>query len=246
MQKGFKIFMFHSALEEFKPAELEDVEAQSVAALPKKFNYYAGGHVHYVYQTKYGGGVLAYPGPLYPNNFKELEEYRNGSFFLVDEQCNLEQVPIKVKDVAVLRFFANWKSAFELQEEIELASQKIDSSDKIVLLRISGTLKSGKPSDINFKDIFAKMPLAYFIMKNTGMLQALEIDGVKVENGTVEQVEAKILDQFTGLLSFEGADEKVLISSMMQALDKEKAEGEKVADFEKRLLDDVLKMMPVE
>ena len=46
--EGFKIFLFHTAIEEFKPNDLKHVECQSYDELPKGFNYYAGGHVHYI------------------------------------------------------------------------------------------------------------------------------------------------------------------------------------------------------
>ena len=45
---GFKIFMFHSALDELKPSEMKEVEAMPITMLPEGFDYYAGGHVHIV------------------------------------------------------------------------------------------------------------------------------------------------------------------------------------------------------
>jgi len=70
-EPGFKIFMFHTAIEELKPKELEKIEAQSLSLLPKNFNYYAGGHLHYKQSIKKEGyGLITYPGPLFPDNFK--------------------------------------------------------------------------------------------------------------------------------------------------------------------------------
>jgi len=89
-EKGFKIFMFHTALEEFKPKDLEKVDCQSYMDLPKNFNYYAGGHVHYVFDVdKEGYGKIAYPGPLFPNNFKEIDELKNGGFYIVIDNFSL-------------------------------------------------------------------------------------------------------------------------------------------------------------
>lgn len=80
-EKGFKIFMFHTALTEFKPEELESMESQPLELLPKNFDYYAGGHVHYVFNKKEPGyGVIVYPGPLFPNSFSEFEKLENGGF----------------------------------------------------------------------------------------------------------------------------------------------------------------------
>ncbi|MEK6951660.1 MAG: DNA repair exonuclease, partial [Nanoarchaeota archaeon] len=44
-EPGFKIFLFHTTLEEFKPKDLEKIQGESYSSLPKNFNYYAGGHV---------------------------------------------------------------------------------------------------------------------------------------------------------------------------------------------------------
>ena len=46
-EEGYKIFMFHTAISELKPAHLEKMEAQPLSMLPAGFNYYAGGHVHH-------------------------------------------------------------------------------------------------------------------------------------------------------------------------------------------------------
>jgi hypothetical protein len=51
-EPGYKIFMFHTALSEFKPNDMEHMEAQPLSLLPKNFNYYAGGHVHYIFQKQ--------------------------------------------------------------------------------------------------------------------------------------------------------------------------------------------------
>jgi len=140
-EPGFKIFMFHTALEEFKPEGMGSMEAQSVASLPKGFDYYAGGHVHYILQKPYGNGFLAYPGALFPNNFKELEEYKCGSAFLYDNG-NMRLVKFPLKDVVSLRFNANGKSADEIYSEICNTISEVDVDDKIITLRVEGTAAS--------------------------------------------------------------------------------------------------------
>ena len=93
-EEGYKIFMFHTAINEFKPRGLENMEGESVASLPNNFNYYAGGHVHYIFKREYGKGYLTFPGALFPNNFKELEEWKCGGLYLIEDN-NLEYIPIK-------------------------------------------------------------------------------------------------------------------------------------------------------
>ena len=51
-EEGYKIFLFHSLLSEFKPTDMEKVDSQPLSLLPKNFNYYAGGHPHFVFNRK--------------------------------------------------------------------------------------------------------------------------------------------------------------------------------------------------
>lgn len=236
-EDGFKIFMFHTAINEFKPADLEKMEGQSFASLPKNFNYYAGGHVHYIFDRKEEGSLLTFPGALFPNNFKELEEFKHGGFYIVDEQLNFEYIPIKLKEVVSILLNVDGKSTMETESEIR--RNLVNINDKIVTLRIEGTLSMGKPGDINFKRIFEENN-AYCILKNTSKLQTKEIEEIKLEDYG-EDVEEGIVNDF-----FKEEKDKKLAISFMEAFDKEKHEGEKNLDFENRLLKDFLKEMDIE
>ena len=55
---------------------------------------------------------------LFPNNFKELEEFKYGGFYIVDEKLNFEYIPIKTKEVVSYSFNADGKTPDELREEI--------------------------------------------------------------------------------------------------------------------------------
>ena len=83
-EDGYKIFMFHSGIDELKPEDMQNIITQPLSLLPKNFNYYAGGHVHIVKDTKIEGyGTIAYPGPLFPNSFSELEKLETGGFYII-------------------------------------------------------------------------------------------------------------------------------------------------------------------
>ncbi|MFH0798012.1 MAG: DNA repair exonuclease [Candidatus Woesearchaeota archaeon] len=242
-EEGFKIFMFHTTINEFKPAGLEDVDGQSVASLPEKFNYYAGGHVHYIFRKEHGNGLLAYPGALFPNNFKELEEFKLGGFYLVDEASNAEYVPVKVKDVLTFNFNAEGKTPEALHSEIldEVSSENID--DKIVLMRVAGTLASGKPSDVKFNEIFKQLSSAYYVEKNIAALNSKEFEEVQVKGGSVEDVEQEVITEHIAQLDLPDFDSRDLAEYLMSVLDKEKADGEKSADFEKRIISEASKVL---
>ncbi len=247
-EKGFKIFLFHTMLNEFKPDGLDIVEAESYKLLPKGFNYYAGGHPHFVFSKNVENyGLIAYPGALFPNNFKELEKFRHGGFYICDDRLNLSWIPIKLKDVESFYFNADDKNPLFLEVEIIDAIKKVDLKDKIVTIRVEGTLSSGKTSDVNFKRIFDFAKGACFVMKNTYKLSTRELEEVKIEHGSVEEVESSVVKEHIG--QFENISqekEKKLIELLIPALDKEKEEGEIKAVFEERIAKDIFPIIGVE
>jgi hypothetical protein len=228
---GYKIFMFHSALDELKPKEMQDMDSMPASMLPEGFDYYAGGHVHALLEMKHGKGVITFPSALFPNNFKELEEQGCGGFFIVDEK-GYKRVELKMKDVAALSFKADNKTAMQVQDEIKEKAASIDSKDKIVLLRVAGTLASGKPSDINFKQIFENFSESYFAMKNTSGLSSAEYTEAVIDaKVTADEI---LKEQRSEINLFEKEEETVRM--LLSALNIEKADGEKSADFEKRVI----------
>lgn len=246
---GFKIFMFHSALTELKSEDLEKVESQPLSSLPKNFSYYAGGHVHEVEEGKYGNGIVTEPGALFPNSFREMERLGHGGFFIVNDKLDKKWIPIKVKDVKPFYFNAENKSAEDIQSELVSELRKADIKDKIVTIRVEGTLARGKPSDINFNDVLSRFPEAYAIMKNTSKLSSKEFVAIKAQSGTTKEIEERIIKEMIPEIkgySFGEADAEEAIQKLMISLDEEKAEGEKKADFEKRLIANIIKVMGLE
>lgn len=240
-EPGFKIFMFHTGIEEFKPTDLQKVEMQTLVSLPRNFHYYAGGHIHYIFnQKKEGYGLIVFPGALFPNNFAELEKYHHGSFFIVNDQLEARQIDIKLKDVSKFDIDVNDLSAHEAEVKI-LSELNEDVKDKIVLLRISGTLDSGKISDINFKVILDKLQAAYTILKNTNKLTTKEIQELEIETGNVDDVESKLIQKQEDKTYSEEH-----IKHLMETLSLEKEEGEKKYDFETRLEKAVVKVLNLE
>jgi len=234
-ESGFKIFMFHTALNEFKPKDLENVEGLELNKLPKNFNYYAGGHVHYIYEGNYDKGKVVFPGALFPNNFKELEEFNYGSFYLIDDQLNLKNIRIKLKDILKVKINATTPE----QVESELMELK-DFEDKIVTIRIEGILESGKVSDIDFKKILNHLKDAYVILRNTNKLKSKEIEDIKIE-GNVENLEE---DNIKEIISV-NFDEN-FVKNLIELFDREKNEGEKNLDFEDRILNEIRKIIDLE
>jgi len=243
-EEGYKIFLFHSALAEFKPEGLNDMEAHPLSLLPKNFNYYAGGHVHYRFsKDEKGYGLIAYPGPLFPNNFKEIEELERGGMYIVDvndKKTDVSFEPIQVYNIFKIEVDAENKTPSQVEDEISMVIEEKEFNDTIITIRVEGTLLSGKPSDINFKDIFDRLynKSAFFVMKNTSKLTTREFEEIKVEAGAVDEVEEKVIKEHLGQIKVKGMDagkEEMLVKKLIEALNVERAEGERVADFESRI-----------
>ncbi len=246
-EPGFKIFMFHTTLTEFKPEGWENVDSEPAAILPSNFNYYAGGHPHYVFNAKRGNGIVAYPGPLFPNNFKELEELKHGGFYIVDDKLTIKHIPIKLKEVLTITISGN--SVKEIKEKINEEIKNNDLSGKIITLRVEGILEAGKISDINFNEIIKEMEKSCFIvLKNTHKLTTKEFEEFKVEGANTEEVEINTIKKHLGQLALGISldEEEFLVKNLMDLLSKEKDEGEKINDFESRIIKDTVKTLKLE
>ncbi|MBT4576832.1 DNA repair exonuclease [Candidatus Woesearchaeota archaeon] len=248
----YKIFLFHTLLSELKPTtkDWEKVPSEPLGLLPKNFNYYPGGHPHFVKQKSTPEyPLIAYPGPLFPNNFKELEELKQGGFYIVDvnnNNTNLTRVPIKLKEIISLNINAENKTPEEINLELREELTKINIIDAIITIRIAGTLRSGKPSDVEFKKIISENQDAYIILKNTSKLKTKEFSEIKIQTGNIEEVEEAIIKDHIGQIELPdiqlNENQEILTNQLMVSLNKEKIEGEKNIDFETRIIKDAIEI----
>ena len=253
-EPGFRIFMFHTAIEEFKPRGLEQMEAVPLAMFPKGFNYYAGGHIHRVFEREVKGyGLITMPGPLFPNSFDELELCGSGGFYIVEHDAATGKVKVAHNLVVVHNAFtisvdADRKSPEEVSSELLAAIETKEFYNTIVLVRVAGQLRSGKASDVNFKSFFeeAYAKSAVYVAKNTGKLVGEGFEEIKVDYQSVEDVEQKLVSEHAGQSkAFSVEKEKELAHQLLHILAKEKEEGETTADFEKRVREDFAKVVGI-
>lgn len=236
-----KIFMFHTALNELKPKELEKMDANPASIMPKGFDYYAGGHVHIVDDcTLPGYKKIVYPGPLFPASFSELEKLSSGSYCLVDyDDFSVDRKKLVVKESLSLKIDSEKKTAEKINLELLELIDNNDFKDKIVLLRISGKLVEGRISDIRLKDFSEKAYSkgAYFIMRNTNQLLTPEFEEVFVQ-GTEGQVEDKLIEEHLGqfpINDLSKEEEKVLTKELLSLLGESQNDGEKKYEYDDRV-----------
>ncbi|PIN79458.1 hypothetical protein COV16_04105 [Candidatus Woesearchaeota archaeon CG10_big_fil_rev_8_21_14_0_10_34_8] len=245
-EKGFKIFMFHTALSELKPKELEKMESNPVSFLPKNFDYYAGGHVHIVKHANIDSYKnIVYPGPLFPNSFSELEKLKQGGFYLYNNG-DIKFISIILHPTISINIEAKYESAAQVYNKILAKIKTINTKDAIVTIRITGELSEGKPGDIDFKSIYNMLESAYFVMKTTSMLKTKEFEEIKIQADSTDAIELKIIEEHLGQFKALPKElQKELTTALLHILDTEKQEGERIMDFEERIRKEVGEVLKI-
>ncbi|KKK59402.1 hypothetical protein LCGC14_3034760, partial [marine sediment metagenome] len=202
-------------------------------------DYYAMGHLHIDFQYK----NFVYPGPIFPNNFSELEKLKHGNFYIVDADLKsssffLKKVELKIKEVESTIF--DIKNAVTATEEIIYELNKKDLADKIVLLRLKGNLENSKVSNMDLPKIeeFVMKKGAYFILKNTHDLKTREED-IEFDVGE-ENIEEETIKLYT---KKNPSELHGLTKQLIDSLSIEKQEGETSESFSKRIFDESKKIL---
>ena len=233
----FKILMLHTTLD--KVRGVLPIECVNSEELPEA-NYYALGHIHVDFRYK----NLVYPGPLFPNNFQELETLENGSFYITDTELGnpFQKIDLKLKEIEPLDILVkNTKTATdEIIEELK----KRNLRDKIILLRLSGELDNQKISDINMEKIknYCIENEAYFVLKNNNDLKTKDFD-FKIEIKNKDNLEEETIKKYS---NENPSKFNHLIPQLMNTFSIEKQEGETVDSFNQRLIEESKKILDIE
>jgi len=232
----FKIFMMHTMIDKAR-GDLP-IDALEISKVPFA-DYYALGHLHIDFQYE----NFVYPGPIFPNNFKELEDLEHGRFCIIDTELDTKnqfrKIELKIKEV--VSFDIKIENALLATEKIISELEKKDLDDKIVLLRLRGILETGKNSDIKFSQIeeTAKRKNAYFLLRNTHELKTKETElEFKIEE--TENIEGETIKTYK---EQNPSDFNKYIFQLMNTLSTEKQEGETVESFTGRLSDEFKKIL---
>jgi len=233
----FKILMLHTTMD--KVRGVLPIECAEADKLPEA-NYYALGHIHVDFRYK----NLIYPGPVFPNNFSELETLESGSFYIIDTEIinPFEKVEIKLKEIISLEY--EIKNTSLPNEEILKDLEKRNLKDKIVLLRLFGELDNQKISDIRLDKIekFCFENGAYFFLKNIHDLKTKEADfNIEVKNK--ENIEEEGITKYA---KENPSKFNHFIPELMNTLSIEKQEGETIDSFNSRLLEESMKILNLE
>jgi hypothetical protein len=232
----FKIFMLHTTLD--RVSGNLPIESVDSSLLPSA-DYYALGHIHVLYNSD----GFVYPGPLFPNNFRELEDLTHGNFVIVDTNASnsIERVKLPLKKTE--KITVEVEDGLTGTDKIISELEKRNLEDKIVLLRVKGYLVKGKNSDIKFSKIedYIKSKNAYFMLKNTHDLKTKEFDSdIIVPESSSENIEQEAIKIYS---SENPSNFNGIIPELVNILSAEKQEDEKNETFNNRLLGDARRVL---
>jgi exonuclease SbcD len=265
-EEGIKVFLFHTPISELTPIDLAHGESIPLSLLPKGFKYYGGGHLHRRIEHKHDDGksMIIYPGPLFGSTFTDLEDTAEGEkrgFYIINYNNDNETIwakfiEIKIADIILHTINANQNTIKQTEDKICAVVEQIqDLTNKIILIKVRGTLSSGKRTDINFskfeEQLLAKGALVTFINRNG--LVSPEAAQVKVFSTSIEDIEKKVIKDRIASFKIDPAikDDKVknfikskllaekgedTANQLLLALKMEKIENETASDFQTRLL----------
>ncbi|MBN2566957.1 exonuclease SbcCD subunit D [Candidatus Woesearchaeota archaeon] len=245
---AYRIFMFHSAIQELKPEGYEQMDAIPLSMLPKGFDYYAGGHVHEVIERDEPGyGAIVFPGPLFPNSFKEIEHLRHGGYFLVEDGRRTYR-PLVLKPHLGIALDCSRKTPAQVTDVLMgRAREEEKVRDAVVTIRLSGTLAEGRIADIGYRAVSDALyhAGAYAVMRNASKLHAREFEEIRVGARSGEEMEARLIEEQAerlglehvskGLADREAGMKRRFVRESMRALSLEQNEGETKDDYRERV-----------
>ena len=236
-EDGYKIFLFHSAIEEYKPPHMKEMKALPLSLLPRNFDYYAAGHVHVRHESNYGNAKIIFPGPTFPTEFTELEKFCAGFYYVDTAAGTAVPCDVNLCSVALVRLDASNKTPQQITEELK-KRMPADLKNKILLLRVDGII-DGRITDIDFQHITAVAAEqgAIAVKKNIAKLTSKELMAVTVDSNLgIAAIENEIVMNSIGKIKFPLLEkEEDVIFSLMAALNDEKQEGETISVFEERV-----------
>ena len=259
--EGFKIFVFHTSIEELIPKFLSMMEGVSINRFPSGFDYYAGGHIHKkIFEDSITDfKPIVYPGPLFAGDMRDLEENAKNNqnskrgFFIVEFDEKVRDVSfheIKLADYKYLQFDADQKTSHQLYDEIRDKIDDYSFDDQIVIIKVKGQLEGGKTSDIDFNQIRRSLrnKNALYVGINHHSLVSKEFKGVKLEAETKDEIEENLLKEniinvnvkTKTLIERQGVE---LAIKLINTLKKSSKTNEKKSDYKNRISKKALKIL---
>lgn len=248
-QSGFKIFAFHSAISELKPAVLAQMDSVPVSLLPKHFDYYAGGHIHKKTESGFPGHErIVFPGTLFAGYSRDLEDSAKGEtrgFYIVafdDKVTDVRFHEVNVCKYEYFEFDATNKNSLQAKKELFEKLARIEVNGSLVVVKIKGELSGGRVSEINTGEIrgFLREKGALDIIVNRYGLTSKEYAAVAVMGEDVPSIESKLLRENIGAVRISIEELKAdkgtaLAADLLRILRQEQKLNENKKDYLERI-----------
>ena len=200
--------MFHTGLSEFKPEVLSEMETIPISYFPKRFNYYAGGHIHKRGEYKLPGyDRVIFPGPLFLGyGSTDIENFAKGEargFFIVDfdgDVTSMRFVDLNIVEGAYFEYDATGKNSMQVAEGLKRGLDGLKVEGKLVAFRVSGNLSGGKPSDVNFAKLSSELLErgAVAVNSNRFGFKPGEREAINVVADDIPAIESKLFAENIG------------------------------------------------
>jgi len=246
---GFKVFLFHAAVEEYLPDHLrEHIRGVSLDDLPGGCDYYAGGHIHRTYTGKgpEGTGLLVNPGAVFGTSVTDIEDGVAGrshrGLAIVDVREGrpsvewVETTPrstMKVFDIDVAG-----RTAEAAHEEIARAVARENGPGALLFPRVHGTLADGSIGSLGLGQVRHSLePGTASVHWDLADAQSA-LAGDLAQDGDELRLESEAfhrlaVDPSLGLPFLEGEDGERRLRLLLESLGAARSEGEAKADYER-------------
>ena len=148
---GFKIFAFHSGIDELKPEYLGGMDSIPLSLFPKGFDYYAGGHVHQHSEHRLPDyDRIVFPGCLFVGYGRDFEFTAKGErrgFYIVSFDqtvTDVEFVETGLIESIYREYDLTRLNSSHAQETLAELFGSLDVEGKIVVLKIKGRIMRRK------------------------------------------------------------------------------------------------------
>jgi len=256
-EQGFKIFVFHSGLDEFKPKHLAQMESIPVSCLPRDFQYYAGGHIHEKSEHALPHyGPIVFPGTLFAGSPRDFEASAKGTqrgFYIVQFNKKIEKtefVPVKVCECVYHEYDVSNKNSVQAQHELQKSLKELDVKDKFALIKVFGELAGGKTSDLKFAELKKMLSEkgAIHIDINRFGLVSKEYANMKVAGEDIGEIEDRLFKENIGTVKLSNADLKgdngiKLAHELLKVVRQEAKTGETKKDYNIRVAEYAVKTL---
>ena len=259
-ETGFKIFLFHGAISEMTSDNIGDTH-MPLSLLPKGFEYYAGGHLHTFHKESFPDyDHVVYPGTLFAGHSGDMEDSANGKrrgFVIAEfddnkiQSVNLHIMPSCEYHLIIID--ADVRSSVTVSDEVITKTTDASVNDKVVIMKISGELSSGRTTDIDLgaarQRLLRDGAIDVIIYRKN--LTSKEYDIRGESGGTMEEIETKTFQENIKQLRFKrdnliGERGVSLAHSVLSLTRTKQPENESKSDYLSRINSDVKSQMELD